>query len=122
MIFAAKQDIGFITDSVFSIDTTQGINITSEGQIDLDSKGKTITLDTGGGKINLGFKAGDSGIDYAVKGKALQNILRDFMEVVGQQIMITPAGQTAPGATNKAKLSTLIERLGEILSENVQLK
>src|SRR5210317_1273144 len=122
MIFAAKQDIGFITDSVFSIDTTQGINITSNGDIHIDSKKKSINLDTGGGKINLGFKAGDSGIDYAVKGKALQNILRDFMEVVGQQIMITPAGQTAPGATNKARLNTLIERLGEILSENVQLK
>lgn len=122
MIFAAKQDIGFITDSVFSIDTTQGINITSDGDIHIDSKKKSINLDTGGGKINLGFKTGDEGVDYAVKGKALQNILRDFMEVVGQQIMLTPAGQTAPGATNKARLSTLIERLGEILSENVQLK
>ena len=122
MIFAAKQDIGFITDSVFSIDTTQGINITSDGDIHIDSKKKSINLDTGGGKINLGFKKGDEGVDYAVKGKALQALLRDFMELVGQQIFITPAGSTAPGPTEKPKITTLIERLGEILSENVQLK
>jgi len=44
------------------------------------------------------------------------------MELVGQQVFLTPSGNSAPGPTNSAKLNTLIERLGEILSENVQLK
>jgi len=122
MIFAAKQDIGFITDGQFSIDTTQGINVTADKDVFFDTKGATFNIDTNGGKVNLGFKAGDEGTDFALKGNVLLDILREFMEMVGQQIFVTPAGSTSPGATNKDKLNTLIQKLNTALSEKVQLK
>jgi hypothetical protein len=122
MIFAAKQDIGFITDGQFSIDTTQGINVTTDKDVFFDTKGATFNIDTNGGKVNLGFKAGDDSTDFALKGNVLLDILREFMEMVGQQIFVTPAGATSPGATNKDKLNTLIQKLNTALSEKVQLK
>ena len=122
MIFAAKQDIGFITDGQFSIDTTQGINVTTDKDVFFDTKGATFNIDTNGGKVNLGFKVGDDGTDYALKGNVLLDILREFMEIVGQQIFVTPAGATAPGPTNNPKLNVLIQKLNTALSEKVQLK
>ena len=122
MIFAAKQDIGFITDGQFSIDTTQGINVTTDKDVFFDTKGATFNIDTNGGKVNLGFKVGDAGTDYALKGNVLLDILREFMEIVGQQIFVTPAGATAPGPTNNPKLNVLIQKLKTALSEKVQLK
>ena len=87
-----------------------------------DTKGATFNIDTNGGKVNLGFKAGDAGTDFALKGNVLLDILREFMEIVGQQIFVTPAGATAPGPTNNPKLNVLIQKLNTALSEKVQLK
>jgi Ca2+-binding RTX toxin-like protein len=108
-----------ITDGKLSLDARGGINITSEDNLFIDTKNKTLSINIGNGKINLGT---DGELDYALKGNVLLDILREFMEIVGQQIMITPAGQTAPGATNKARLNTLIGKLNDSLSKTIQLK
>jgi hypothetical protein len=119
MIIVGKRNIGMITDGKLSLDATNGINITTDNNIFVDTKDRVFSIDIGNGKINLGT---DGELDFALKGNVLLDILREFMEIVGQQIMITPAGQTAPGATNKTRLNSLILELNNALSKTVQLK
>ena len=119
MIIVGKRNIGMITDGKFSLDATNGIDITTDNNIFIDTRDRLLNIDIGNGKINLGT---DGELDYALKGNVLLDILREFMEIVGQQIMITPAGQTAPGATNKARITSLITELNNALSKTVQLK
>ena len=119
MIGVAKKDIGFITDGQFSIDATQGINITTDNHIFVDTKNKDINFNIGGGTIALGT---DGVLEAAVKGETLKQLLYDFMVIVAQQIFVTPAGPTAPGPTNNPQINALVTRLNDILSSNVQLK
>ena len=119
MILVGKKSIGMITDGKLSLDARGGINITSESDLFIDTKNKTLSIDIGNGKINLGT---DGELDYALKGNVLLDILREFMEIVGQQIFLTPAGETAPGPTNNSRLNTLIQELNNSLSKTVQLK
>ena len=119
MIIVGKKSIGMITDGKLSLDATGGINITTDNDIFIDTKDRVFNIDIGNGKINLGT---DGELDYALKGNTLLDILREFMEIVGQQVMITPAGETAPGATNKQRINTLITELNNSLSKTVQLK
>ena len=123
MIFASKEDIGFITDGQFSIDTTKGINVTANQHIYFDVKDKfnfSITT-TGGGAIALGSTETDE-LEPAVKGETLKNLLYDLMQIIAQQIYVTPAGPTAPGPTNNPLLNGLTAKLNDILSNDVQLK
>ena len=119
MIIVGKKNIGMITDGKLSLDARGGINITSEDNLFIDTKNKTLSINIGNGKINLGT---DGELDYALKGNVLLDILREFMEIVGQQIFVTPAGATSPGPTNNARLNTLIGKLNDSLSKNIQLK
>ena len=119
MIIVGKKNIGMITDGKLSLDARGGINITSEDNLFIDTKNKTLNINIGNGKINLGT---DGELDYALKGNVLLDILREFMEIVGQQIFVTPAGATSPGPTNNARLNTLIGKLNDSLSKNIQLK
>lgn len=119
MIGVAKKDIGFITDGQFSIDATQGINITTDNHIFVDTKNRDINFNIGNGTIALGT---DGELEAAVKGETLKQILYDFMLIVAQQIFVTPAGPTAPGPTNNPQINALVTRLNDMLSSNVQLK
>ena len=119
MIIVGKKNIGMITDGKLSLDATGGVNITTESDLFIDTKNTTLNIDIGNGKINLGT---DGELDYALKGNVLLDILREFMEIVGQQIFVTPAGATAPGPTNNPRLNKLITELNNSLSKTVQLK
>ena len=123
MIFASKGDIGFITDSQFSIDTTKGINVTSNEAIYFD-----VTNDfdfyitcSGGGAISLGSTIEDE-LEPAPKGETLVNLLGEFIDLVVQQIYVTPAGPSAPGPTSVAQFASLKAKLNTMLSQIVQLK
>jgi hypothetical protein len=123
MIFASKGDIGFITDSQFSIDTTKGINVTSNEAIYFD-----VTNDfdfyitcSGGGAISLGSTIEDE-LEPAAKGETLVGLLGEMLDLITQQIYVTPAGPTSPGPTNIAQFASLKAKLNSILSNTVQLK
>lgn len=119
MIGVAKKDIGFITDGQFSIDATQGINITTEAGIFVDTKNRDINMNIGNGVVALGT---DGELEPAVKGETLVEILSEFMTIVAQQIFVTPAGATSPGPTNNPKINALHSKLNSMLSNHVQLK
>lgn len=119
MIGVAKKDIGFITDGQFSIDSTQGINITTEAGIFVDTKNRDINMNIGNGVVALGT---DGDLEAAVKGETLVEILKEFMTIVAQQIFVTPAGPTSPGPTNNPQINALHSKLNTILSNHVQLK
>ena len=123
MIFASKGDVGFITDGQFSIDATEGINVTANKEIYFDVKDDKdfyITC-SGGGAISLGsLEEGE--LEPAVKGDTLKKLLSEFMLIVAQQIFVTPAGPTSPGPTNNPKINKIHSELNSILSSTVQLK
>ena len=119
MIGVAKKDIGFITDGQFSIDATQGINITTEAGIFVDTKNRDINMNIGNGVVALGT---DGELEPAVKGETLVEILSEFMTIVAQQIFVTPAGATSPGPTNNPQINALHSKLNSMLSNHVQLK
>jgi hypothetical protein len=45
-----------------------------------------------------------------------------MLDLITQQIYVTPAGPTAPGPTNIAQFASLKAKLNSMLSNNVQLK
>ena len=119
MMFASKGDTGFITDGKFSIDATKGINITTDNHIFIDTHDRDINLTVGGGTIALGT---DGEMEAAPKGETLINILGEMLDLIIQQIYVTPSGPTAPGPTNIAQFASLKAKLNTILSNTVQLK
>jgi hypothetical protein len=119
MIFASKGDVGFITDSQFSIDASRGINITTNDNIFIDTKNRDLNITQGDGVIFLGTK-GET--EPAPKGQTLVDLLGEMIDLVAQQIYVTPAGPTAPGPTNVAQFASLKAKLNSMLSNNVQLK
>lgn len=119
MIFSAKKDVGFITDGQFSIDATDGINITTDNHIFVDTQDRDINLDIGNGSIMLGT---DGELEAAAKGETLVELLGEMIDLITQQIYLTPAGPSSPGPTNIAQFTTLKTKLQSMLSNNVQLK
>lgn len=119
MIFSSKGDTGFITDGQFSIDATKGINITSDNHIHIDTHDRDINLSVGGGTIALGT---DGEMEAAPKGETLVDLLGELIDLVVQQIYVTPAGPSAPGPTSVAQFASLKTKLNTILSNTVQLK
>lgn len=119
MIFASKKDTGFITDGQFSIDATRGINITTDDNIFIETKNRDFNINIGSGTIALGT---DGELEAAAKGETLVSILGELLDLIVQQIYLTPAGPTSPGPTNIAQFSTLKLKLNSMLSNNVQLK
>jgi len=123
MIFASKGDIGFITDSQFSIDTTKGINVTANEAIYFDVKDDFDFYVTcsGGGVISLGSTKEDE-LEPAAKGQTLVDLLGEMLDLISQQIYVTPAGPSAPGPTSVAQFASLKAKLNSMLSSTVQLK
>ena len=119
MIFASKGDIGFITDGQFSIDTNRGINITTKDNIFIDTKNKDLNITQGDGVIFLGTK-GET--EPAAKGQTLVDLLGEMLDLISQQIYVTPAGPSAPGPTSVAQFAALKAKLNSMLSANVKLK
>jgi hypothetical protein len=119
MIFASRKDTGFITDGQFSIDATRGINITTDDNIFIETKNRDFNINIGSGTIALGT---DGELEAAAKGETLVSILGELLDLIVQQIYLTPAGPTSPGPTNIAQFSTLKLKLNSMLSNNVQLK
>ena len=123
MIFASKGDIGFITDSQFSIDTTKGINVTANEAIyfDVTNDFDFYVTCSGGGAISLGSTKEDE-LEAAAKGETLVELLGEMLDLIAQQIYVTPAGPSAPGPTSVAQFASLKAKLGSMLSSTVQLK
>jgi hypothetical protein len=119
MIFASKKDTGFITDGQFSIDATGGINVTTDSSIFVDTKDRDFNIDIGDGTIFLGT---DGELEAAPKGETLVELLGELIDLIAQQIYLTPSGPTKAGPTNVAEFSALKSKLNSILSNNVQLK
>lgn len=119
MIFVSKKDAGFITDGQFSIDASSGINITTDSTIFIDSKDADLNIDIGDGTIFLGT---DGELEAAAKGETLVELLGELIDLISQQIYLTPSGPSAAGPTNVSQLSTLKSKLNSLLSNNVQLK
>ena len=123
MIFASKGDTGFITDGQFSIDSSKGINITTDEHIYVDVKNNEnlhITVGSAG-TIALG-SIDKQELEAAAKGETLVGLLGEMLDLITQQIYVTPAGPTSPGPTNIAQFASLKAKLNSILSNNVQLK
>jgi len=123
MIFASKGDIGFITDSKFTIDTTKGINVTANEAIyfDVTNDFDFYVTCSGGGAISLGSTKEDE-LEPAAKGQTLVDLLGEMLDLVAQQIYVTPAGPSAPGPTSVAQFASLKAKLNSMLSSTVQLK
>ena len=119
MIGVAKKDIGFITDGQFSIDATQGINVTTEAGIFVDTKNRDVNMNIGNGVVALGT---DGDLEAAAKGETLVELLGEMLDLIAQQIYLTPAGPSSPGPTNIAQFTTLKSKLNTLLSNHVQLK
>ena len=123
MIFASKGDIGFITDSKFTIDTTKGINVTANEAIyfDVTNDFDFYVTCSGGGAISLGSTKEDE-LEPAAKGQTLVDLLGEMLDLVAQQIYVTPAGPSAPGPTSVAQFASLKAKLNSMLSSTVQIK
>ncbi len=123
MIFASKGDTGFITDSQFSIDATKGINVTANEAIyfDVTNDFDFYVTCSGGGAISLGSTKDDE-LEAAAKGETLVELLGEMLDLIAQQIYVTPAGPSAPGPTSVAQFASLKAKLSSMLSSTVQLK
>ena len=119
MILASKGDIGMITDGKFSLDSNRGMNLTVNDHIFVDTKNRDFNIDIGNGTIALGT---DGTLEAAAKGETLVELLGEMLDLIVQQIYLTPAGPSSPGPTNIAQFTTLKSKLNTLLSNNVQLK
>ena len=61
-------------------------------------------------------------MEAAAKGETLVKLLGEMIDLITQQIYLTPAGPSSPGPTNIAQFTTLKTKLQSMLSNNVQLK
>lgn len=112
LIFYSKGNYGFISDGSLSIDNKQGININVGGNVDVVTNDRNINLNTGNGKINIG----NNNLEPIVKGDTLVDILNQLIDLITQQVYLTPSGPTSPGPTNIAQFNVLKTRLRTILS------
>jgi hypothetical protein len=119
MIFVSKKDTGFITDGQFSIDATDGINITTTDTIEIDTTDNDIKFDIGEATMFLGT---DGELEKAVKGDTLQALLEKLIDLISQQVFLTPSGPSATGPVNIAEFSSLKSKIKTMLSDNIQLK
>lgn len=119
MIFVSKKDTGFITDGQFSIDASRGINVTVDDHIFVDTQDRDINFNIGNGSIMLGT---DGELEAVAKGETLVELLGEMIDLITQQIYLTPAGPSSPGPTNIAQFTTLKTKLQTMLSNHVQIK
>jgi hypothetical protein len=113
LIFYSKKNYGFISDAALSIDNKLGININVGDDIICTTNDRNININTGNGKINLG----NTELEPIVKGQKLVDILKELIDVIIQQVYLTPSGPSATGPTNIADFNAIKSRLDTILSE-----
>lgn len=115
MIFVSKKDMGFITDGQLSIDATDGINVTVEGNTILNTNGRDVNINTQNGKINLG----DTQLESLVKGETLVNLMTELITAIEAMTHLTPSGPSTPPVnaaaftTVKSKLKTMLSNLNK---------
>ena len=112
MIFSAKKDVGFITDGLFSIDSTKGIDVTLDGDTNYKTNDRNINLNTGNGKVNIG----DQNLESLVRGETLVKLMSELIDALTSQIYITPSGPTAKGPINIATFTKIKSELNTIKS------
>lgn len=111
MIFASKKDVGFITDGLFSIDSTQGIDVTLDGDTNYTTNDRNVNINSGNGKINLG----DTNLESLVKGETLVQLMTELIEAIEVMTVVTPAGTSTP-PVNLASFSKVKSQLRTMLS------
>lgn len=111
MIFSAKKDVGFITDGLFSIDSTKGIDVTLDGDTNYKTNDRNINLNTGNGKVNIG----DTNLESLVRGETLVNLMTELISAIEVMTHITPAGLSAP-PLNVASFTKVKSSLKTMLS------
>lgn len=115
MMFYSKKGFAFASDGDISFDVNSVEFFTKEN-FTFSAKDRILSLDSGdSGKINLGSNEND--LEPIVKGNTLVELLAELIEIVGQAQFATPAGLTAPGPTNVARLQTLSQKLNSCLSQ-----
>lgn len=115
MRFYSKKGFAFASDGDISFDVNSVEFFTKEN-FTFSAKDRILTLDSGNaGKINLGSNTNE--LEPIVKGNTLVGLLSELIEILGQAVYATPAGPTAPGPTNVAKLQTLMGKLNTCLSQ-----
>jgi hypothetical protein len=115
MMFYSKKGFAFASDGDLSFDVRSVEFFTSEN-FTFSAKDRILTLDSGNaGKINLGSNEND--LEPIVKGNTLVELLAELIEILGQAQFATPAGISAPGPTNIARLQTLSQKLNSCLSQ-----
>jgi len=111
MIFSAKKDVGFITDGLFSIDSTKGIDVTLDGDTNYKTNDRNINLNTGNGKVNIG----DVNLESLVRGETLVNLMTELISAIEVMTHITPSGLSAP-PLNVASFTKVKSSLKTMLS------
>ena len=112
MIFASKGDFGIITDSLFSIDSTGGIDVTLDDDTNYKTNDRNINFNTGNGKVNIG----DVNLESLVRGETLVDLMSQLISAIEQQVFLTPSGPSATGPVNKPTFSKIKSQLNTMLS------
>jgi len=115
MVFASKKDVGFITDGQFSIDATNGIDVTVDGDTNITTNNRNVNINSGNGKINLG----DANLESLVKGETLVQLMTELITAIEVMTVATGAGISSPPlnvasfTTVKGKLRTMLSNLNK---------
>jgi hypothetical protein len=113
LIFYSKKNYGFISDGTLSIDNKGGIVANVGGDVVITTNNRDIKLKTGNGNIELGD--GD-GLEPLVLGDTLRSLLAELIDILSNQIFLTPSGPTSTGPTNRPQLLAVKTKLQNILS------
>lgn len=116
MIFFSKKNYGFISDGGLSIDNRLGIDIRVGSDINITSNSYDIKFNTDKGKIHLG----NGKLEPVVKGDTMVSLLKRLIDLINNQIFLTPAGPTSSGPQNRTEFIQLKEELVKSLSSQVK--
>jgi hypothetical protein len=113
MLFFSKKNYGFISDGAMSIDNKLGIDVTVGDDINIMTNDRDVNIISGKGSIFLGSDS----LEPMVKGQKLVDLLAELIDVITQQIYLTPSGPSATGPTNVAQFGSIKSKLNTILSK-----
>jgi hypothetical protein len=113
MMFYSKGNVGFISDSQFSIDTKLGMNVSVNDNISFVTNNRDFQIFSGNGSVFLGSKD----LEPLVKGQKLVEILSELIQAIGDMQFLTPSGPTAIGPKNKPEFGKIHSKLNDILSK-----
>jgi hypothetical protein len=113
MMFYSKGNVGFISDSQFSIDTKLGMNVSVNDNISFVTNDRDFQIFSGNGSVFLGSKD----LEPLVKGQKLVEILSELIQAIGDMQFLTPSGPSAIGPKNKPDFGKIHSKLNDILSK-----